>query len=131
MATMMLEEIECPFCKTNKKDWLLYNDNAFAIYDKYPVNKGHVLIIPRQHHANYFDVPNKEDLWSLVADTKKIIDAMYNPDGYNVGINIGDAAGQTVFHCHIHLIPRYAGDTEHDHRGGVRLAVPERGNYLA
>jgi diadenosine tetraphosphate (Ap4A) HIT family hydrolase len=129
-ATMMFEDITCPFCKIDKKDWVLYNEHAYAIYDKYPVNKGHTLIIPRLHDANYFNVTNKESLWQLVGETKKLVDALYNPDGYNIGINVGEPAGQTVFHCHIHLIPRYKGDTEHDHRGGVRLAVPERGHYL-
>jgi diadenosine tetraphosphate (Ap4A) HIT family hydrolase len=85
------------------------------------VNKGHVLIIPRRHVATYFDATPDETnaIASLLAEVKAQLDAAFAPDGYNIGVNVGAAAGQTIFHLHVHLIPRYVGDVP-DPRGGVR-----------
>jgi diadenosine tetraphosphate (Ap4A) HIT family hydrolase len=118
----------CVFCQIN--DIVLENELAIAFYDKYPVNKGHLLIIPKRHVEQYFDLTDQERsaIDQLLFEGKKIIDEQYQPDGYNIGINCGEAAGQTVFHVHVHLIPRFKGDME-DPRGGVRGVIPEKQIY--
>ena len=114
----------------DKSRIIMENELAYAIYDMFPVSNGHILIIPKQHFKDYFDIDNqaKNELWILVDKCKKIIEKKYNPDGYNIGINCGEAAGQTVMHLHIHLIPRYKGDTENP-RGGERGAIPGKRMY--
>jgi diadenosine tetraphosphate (Ap4A) HIT family hydrolase len=112
----------CVFCKClNENKLIAENDLAFAIYDNYPVNSGHVLVIPKRHFENFFDATPEETvaLTSLIHDAKKILDIEYKPSGYNIGINAGADAGQTIFHLHIHLIPRYKGDVENP-KGGIR-----------
>ena len=118
----------CIFCRIN--DTVLENDLALAFYDKYPVNRGHLLIIPKRHVEQYFDLTDQErmSIDQLLFEGKKIIDEQYQPDGYNIGINCGEAAGQTIFHVHIHLIPRFRGDMK-DPRGGVRGVIPEKRMY--
>ena len=114
--------MNCVFCEyIDKKKYILENSHAIAFYDKYPVNKGHVLIVPKRHYASYFDSTRDEiaAINDLIKETKKFIDKSLKPDGYNIGINIGEAAGQTIFHLHVHIIPRYTGDVENP-RGGVR-----------
>lgn len=114
--------MDCAFCDyVNKKNFLMENELAFAIYDNFPVNKGHTLIIPKRHYASYFDATPEEVLAfnDLILKVKKLLDSEYKPDAYNIGMNIGEAAGQTVFHLHIHVIPRYKGDVENP-RGGIR-----------
>ncbi len=123
----------CPFCQIRPERVLACNDQALAIRDRFPVNPGHSLIIPRRHIASWFEASAEERLAMLaLADQVKdeLDEADPRPDGYNMGFNLGEAAGQTVMHLHLHLIPRFAGDVE-DPRGGVRHVVPERGNYLA
>ncbi|MCF7885625.1 MAG: HIT family protein [Candidatus Marinimicrobia bacterium] len=112
--------MDCIFCKKSSEA-VVENEMAYAIFDEYPVNKGHMLIIPKRHFDNYFDATKKEYLaiQDLSHECKNIIDEKYSPDGYNIGVNIGYEAGQTIMHLHIHLIPRYKGDIE-DPRGGVR-----------
>lgn len=109
----------CVFC--NKKDYIIENEFSFAIYDHYPVNKGHVLIIPKRHYASYFDATTDEIIAfkDLIIKVKALLDDELKPDGYNIGINVGEAAGQTIFHLHIHIIPRFCGDVENP-RGGIR-----------
>ncbi|MEW6458657.1 MAG: HIT domain-containing protein [Bacillota bacterium] len=106
------------------------NDLAFAIYDRYPVSVGHMLIIPKRHLPSYFDITTEERLsiFALVDDCRLMLQAKFNPNGYNIGINDGEAAGQSVWHCHVHLIPRYFGDVDNP-RGGVRGAIPEKRIY--
>lgn len=118
----------CPFCAPI--EIILSNDLAFAIYDKSPVNEGHMLIIPRRHMEDFWASTSQERkaLNDLIGDCKKHLDKIFEPDGYNIGINCGAAAGQTVFHLHIHLIPRYIGDIENP-RGGVRGVIPARRVY--
>ncbi len=118
------------FTEIPESSWIMSNDNGFAIFDNYPVNKGHALIISKREVASWWDLASHEQssLLELVSSVKDKLDESLRPDGWNVGINIGSAAGQTVFHLHIHLIPRYRGDME-DPRGGVRHVIPERGNY--
>lgn len=119
----------CPFCNL-ERDIIIESELSFAIYDAFPVNDGHTLIITKRHTANYFDLTYEEqsDCFLLLNRVKEIIQVQYNPDGFNVGININESSGQTVPHVHIHLIPRYKGDVE-EPRGGVRGVVPERKNY--
>jgi diadenosine tetraphosphate (Ap4A) HIT family hydrolase len=118
----------CPFCLIEEK--VLENDLAFAIYDKYPVSNGHLLIIPKRYIANYFDLTSEERLAidELLHKGKDILDKEYRPDGFNIGINCGETAGQTIFHVHVHLIPRYKGDLENP-RGGVRGVIPDKRIY--
>lgn len=118
----------CPFCSPN--EIILSNDLAFAIYDRYPVNEGHMLIIPRRHVEDYWSSTSEERqaFDDLLEECKKHLDKTFAPDGYNIGINCGEAAGQTIFHLHIHLIPRYIGDIENP-RGGVRGVIPSRRIY--
>ena len=124
-------EKDCPFCLNNlTSEILLENNFSYAIYDKFPVSKGHILIIPKQHNSNYFDLSLEEQKECLILlnNAKKILDKEFKPDGYNIGININKDAGQTIWHAHIHLIPRYNGDVE-EPRGGVRGVIPSKRNY--
>ena len=122
--------MDCPFCAMDAQRVVDANDLAFVVRDGYPVNPGHTLVIPRRHVASWFDATDAERaaILALVDAAKATLDGDLHPDGYNVGINIGEAAGQTVMHLHVHLIPRFAGDVD-DPRGGVRYVIPERGNY--
>jgi diadenosine tetraphosphate (Ap4A) HIT family hydrolase len=109
---------------------VLANDHAVATYDGYPVTPGHSLIIPKRHIASFFEATREEQaaMFDLLAEMRQLLLKEHKPDGFNIGINDGQAAGQTVMHLHIHLIPRYAGDTE-DPRGGVRWIMPEKAPY--
>jgi diadenosine tetraphosphate (Ap4A) HIT family hydrolase len=103
---------------------------AAAIFDAYPLSPGHTLIIPKRHIASFFETSEAEraDLIRLLEQAKQHLAMSYKPDGFNIGINDGIAAGQTVMHLHIHLIPRYCGDVP-DPRGGVRWLLPEKAAY--
>ncbi len=118
----------CPFC--NIKDPVLGNELAFACFDKYPVNEGHLLALPRRHVASWFDTTREERaaLLALLDEGRQLLDARFKPDGYNIGINIGEAAGQTIMHLHVHLIPRFRGDCANP-RGGVRGVIPAKQSY--
>ncbi len=118
----------CPFCSFT--DAIMENSYALAIYDRYPVNKGHVLIISKRHISSYFEATaeEKQAIWELIDKSKCLLDKRFQPDGYNVGINIGKAAGQTVMHLHVHLIPRYKGDIDNP-TGGVRGVLPDKRMY--
>jgi diadenosine tetraphosphate (Ap4A) HIT family hydrolase len=107
------------------------NRLAFAIRDAFPVSPGHTLIVPRRLVATWFDasVDERAAIVELLDVVKQQLDAELHPDGYNVGFNAGEAAGQTVAHLHLHVIPRYRGDVE-DPRGGIRHVMPGKGNYL-
>ena len=120
------------FCNQELKDsYILENEYAFAIPDKFPVTKSHSLIIPKRHFVEYFDINDKE----LIAVNRliKILQKRFKKSdtsiqGFNIGINCGMVSGQTINHCHIHLIPRRKGDTE-DPKGGVRGVIPNKMNY--
>jgi len=118
----------CPFC--NNDEPVIKNDLAFARYDKYPVNEGHLLIISYRHVSDYFNLTIEErNAISLLVDEAKILlDKKHNPDGYNIGVNVGEAAGQTVWHVHVHVIPRYYKDIK-EPRGGIRRIFPNKANY--
>lgn len=118
----------CPFCSIDNP--VLSSELSFAIYDRFPVNPGHMLIIPRRHVADFFDLTPEEkiDISDMLNRGKILLDKEREPDGYNIGVNCGESAGQTIFHVHIHLIPRYKGDID-EPRGGVRGVIPERRIY--
>lgn len=120
----------CPFCNPDSTRIMLSNTYACAIYDGFPISPGHCLIIPKRHIASFFEATREEQvaLLDLLGEMQKILVREHNPDGFNIGINVGEAAGQTVMHLHIHLIPRYAGD-QPDPRGGVRWIFPEKADY--
>jgi diadenosine tetraphosphate (Ap4A) HIT family hydrolase len=122
----------CPFCALPPERIIDSNELALVIRDGFPVSKGHTLIIPKRHVSSWFDTSADERiaLFTLLDQAKLILDHEFKPDSFNIGINDGAAAGQTVPHLHIHLIPRYKGDQE-DPRGGVRWIIPRKAKYWA
>ncbi len=120
----------CIFCRPRPEEVILENCKAYAKYDKYPVSQGHLLIIPKRHFRSVIEATEEElsALWNLLTMARSYLDEKFTPDGYNIGINDGTAAGQTVMHLHIHLIPRYVGDIP-DPRGGVRGVIPDKQHY--
>ncbi len=120
----------CPFCDIKEEQIILKNNLCYAIYDKFPVNPGHILIIPFRHFSSFFDATKEEKIaiFDLLDYCKKLLDDKFKPDGYNIGVNVGHYAGQTIFHLHVHLIPRYKGDIDNP-RGGVRGVIPEKRMY--
>jgi diadenosine tetraphosphate (Ap4A) HIT family hydrolase len=120
----------CPFCSIPAERFVLESAYAIVIRDAFPVSPGHTLIIPKRHVASFFEVTEAEraDLVSLLVAARDDLEGELHPAGYNVGINDGAAAGQTVPHLHVHLIPRFAGDRE-DPRGGVRWVLPDKAAY--
>lgn len=123
--------MDCIFCQIiNSKDVIMENDLAVAFYDSFPVSDGHTLIIPKRHAETYFDLTNDEikAIFDLSNKVKELLDNKYHPDGYNVGFNVGVHAGQSVMHCHMHIIPRYKGDQENP-RGGIRKVVKNKTKY--
>jgi diadenosine tetraphosphate (Ap4A) HIT family hydrolase len=121
---------QCPFCNLDSSRIVVANANALTIYDGFPVSPGHTLIIPKRHVASFFELTREEQdaMLDLLAVMRQILLENRSPDGFNIGINDGAAAGQTVMHLHIHLIPRYAGD-QPDPRGGVRWIFPDKAAY--
>jgi diadenosine tetraphosphate (Ap4A) HIT family hydrolase len=120
----------CPFCNPRPERILIEGVEAIAIWDGYPLNPGHALIVPRRHVASWFEATAAErDEMLLLADAARLVVAeKHAPDAFNLGINDGAAAGQTIPHLHLHLIPRYTGDVA-DPRGGVRWIIPDRAAY--
>lgn len=120
----------CPFCALDERRIVSANEHALWIYDGFPVSPGHALIIPKRHVGSFFEIETDErlSLLELLDAAKEEITKIYKPDAFNIGINDGPAAGQTVPHLHIHLMPRYAGDRK-DPRGGVRWVIPEKADY--
>jgi len=123
--------VTSPFLERPRADWVASNSLAFAIRDAYPVSRGHTLVVPFRLIATWFDASKEEKaaIIELMDSVRAQLDAEFHPDGYNVGVNVGEAAGQTVMHLHVHVIPRYRGDVA-DPRGGVRHVIPGKGNYL-
>ena len=122
--------MNCVFCNLENLDIILKNNLCYAIFDNSPVNRGHILIIPYRHFSSFFEATDEEkhSLLELLEKAKNFLDLEFKPDGYNIGINVGEYAGQTIFHLHIHLIPRYKGDIDNP-RGGVRGVIPEKRIY--
>ncbi len=125
---MRNDAADCPFCR--QKDVLLGNEFAYVIADVHPVNPGHLLVIPSRHVADFFETTPEEKLalFTLLDEARRHLETKYSPDGYNMGVNVGEVAEQTAMHVHIHLIPRYRGDMPNP-RGGVRGVIPEKQAY--
>lgn len=123
---------DCPFCNVSTRDIIYQDQLVIALFDRYPVNEGHCLIIPKRHVSSWFEVTSEENtaIFEAIAACKGLLDKRFRPDGYNVGINIDSAGGQTVPHAHCHLIPRYAGDHANP-VGGVRAVIPGKADYIA
>ena len=122
----------CLFCNTSKKEFIFENDLAFVTFDSYPVSQFHSLIIPKRHIQNYFDLTNDELLacHGLLLKIKNTINSDDNTvGGFNIGVNSERIAGQSILHCHIHLIPRREGDVDNP-QGGVRSVIPSRQHYV-
>lgn len=119
----------CLFC-TDPRGVSLQRELAFSARDTYAASPGHTLIIPKRHVASFFELTPEEvaACMDLIREEKELIDEAFHPDGYNIGVNVGQAAGQSIFHVHIHLIPRYKGDVENP-QGGVRHVIPKKGHY--
>jgi diadenosine tetraphosphate (Ap4A) HIT family hydrolase len=122
--------LACPFCTLPPERILLTSAHGVIIRDGFPISLGHTLVIPQRHVDSFFNLTADErvDLLGLLDQAKAGIEKEFKPDTYNVGINDGPAAGQTVPHLHIHLIPRYTGDVS-DPRGGVRWIIPGKADY--
>jgi diadenosine tetraphosphate (Ap4A) HIT family hydrolase len=119
----------CLFCK-DPRGVSIQHELAYSARDSYPASPGHTVVIPRRHVSSFFDLTPEEvaACMGLIKEEKKIIDEEFNPDGYNIGVNVGPAAGQSIFHVHIHIIPRYKGDVENP-QGGVRHVIPKKAYY--
>ena len=126
----MITQTNCPFCALSASRIIECNSVGVVIRDAHPISHGHTLVIPVRHVASFFDITEaeREGLMSLLFNAKRRIDAESSPKGYNIGVNDGAAAGQTVPHLHLHLIPRYDGDLQ-DPRGGVRWVLPKKAKY--
>lgn len=120
----------CPFCQLRDDQCVVVTPHIRAFRDQFPVSKGHTLIIPQRHVASIFDLHDDElqSIWSAVAQVRQQLQQEFKPDAFNIGVNDGAAAGQTVLHAHVHVIPRYAGDVP-DPRGGVRWIIPSKADY--
>ena len=125
------KSVDCPFCSLEEDRILRSDDLTITLRDGFPVNPGHTLIVPRRHVASFFQILPDEQLAMLnaLSIARESLQEELSPDGFNVGINDGTAAGQTVMHLHIHLIPRFDGDME-DPRGGVRGVIPHKQKYI-
>ncbi len=119
----------CLFCK-DPRGVSIQHELAYSARDSYPASPGHTVVIPRRHVSSFFDLTPEEvaACMGLIKEEKIRIDEEFNPDGYNVGVNVGPAAGQSIFHVHIHIIPRYKGDVENP-QGGVRHVIPKKAYY--
>ncbi|GLT24258.1 HIT family protein [Zoogloea oryzae] len=127
-----MNDASCPFCHLPSGRIVLSGAEAFVVRDGYPVSAGHSLVIPRRHIGSFFDLTaaERDCMFELLAQAKAELYETCRPDGFNIGINDGAVAGQTVPHLHLHLIPRYAGDAD-DPRGGVRWVLPAKAKYWA
>lgn len=128
---MQSQPFTCPFCQISHSRVVFSNSLVAALWDGYPVSPGHLLIVPKRHVATWFEASPEEQqaVWQAIEEGKQAICQRHQPDGFNIGINVGEAAGQTVPHLHLHIIPRYQGDVP-DPRGGVRYVIPQKANYL-
>jgi diadenosine tetraphosphate (Ap4A) HIT family hydrolase len=128
---MEQKQSDCLFCNISRDRIIAQNDHAYAIRDGFPVTEFHTLVIPKKHVDEYFGLTNEQLLscHELLHSMKsEIRESDEKVEGFNIGMNSGVAAGQTVFHCHIHLIPRRKGDVSNP-RGGVRHVIPDKANY--
>jgi diadenosine tetraphosphate (Ap4A) HIT family hydrolase len=125
-----MDRHDCPFCRLEKTRIRVESEFAVAVLDAFPLTEGHTLVVPKRHVANLFDLTEEEHaaVWSLVAQVRAKLMAELKPDGFNIGLNDGEAAGQTVKHAHVHVIPRRKEDVA-DPRGGVRWIMPNKAQY--
>jgi ATP adenylyltransferase len=126
-----MSHVTCPFCSLDDSNRVFHRDELVVVlWDGFPVSPGHALVVPRRHIAGWFEATADEHaaLVRGIDAARAAILERHAPDGFNIGVNVGDAAGQTVFHLHVHLIPRYTGDVA-DPRGGVRCLIPEKARY--
>ncbi len=123
-----MDSLACPFC--DSENAVIADALAYARYDKFPVTRGHLLIITRRHVPDWFETTPQERqaIFALADQARTLLLAKFAPEGFNLGINVGRLAGQTIDHVHLHLIPRYAGDVA-DPRGGVRGVIPVKQSY--
>ena len=122
----------CLFCNTINKEYIFENNLAYSTFDSYPVSEFHLLIVPKRHIKNYFELTNDEIIAcnKIILLSKNKIEKMDKTiKGFNIGINCGKVAGQSIMHCHIHLIPRREGDAENP-QGGVRGVIPSKQHYI-
>lgn len=126
-----METAACPFCRISADERFYDGPLVFGIWDSHPVSPGHALLIPKRHVASLFDASPEEkaELLAALDAARAEIERTHAPDGYNIGVNVGAAAGQTVFHLHVHVIPRYTGDAANP-RGGVRHVLSGRGRDI-
>jgi diadenosine tetraphosphate (Ap4A) HIT family hydrolase len=120
----------CDFTNPEQNTVIAETELAYARWDNFPVSKGHAEVVPKRHVESYFDLSDHEVLamYGLVKQIKEIIDGLHRPDAFNIGVNDGKASGQSIHHCHIHLIPRYIGDVKNP-RGGIRNILPRKEDY--
>ncbi len=121
---------QCCFCDIDSENLWLETESGRAVWDGFPISKGHTLIVPKFHIPSFHDLDSETQaaLWELVGEVRNRLKEMYQPDAFNIGLNDGEVAGQTVMHAHIHVIPRWKGDVA-DPRGGVRWIIPEKARY--
>jgi ATP adenylyltransferase len=121
--------MHCVFCQRDRPE-LARSELSSSFLDSFPVSEGHALVIPNRHVASIWEMTDAEytDAFNLVRRVKHLLQELFDPQGFNIGVNCGEAAGQTVFHAHIHIIPRYAEDVPNP-RGGVRNIIPGKGSY--
>src|SRR5262245_61572840 len=131
-GTILLSSAACPFCSPESKRVFFRGSCVYGLWDGFPVSPGHALLIPFRHIATWFDATDVEraELLTALEEARGVIERAHRPDGYNIGINIGEAAGQTISHLHVHVIPRYQGDVD-EPRGGVRGVIPGKAMYPA
>ncbi len=125
-----MDKTDCPFCQLKPRRIMLENDFAAAFPDGFPIAEGHTLVVPKRHVASLFELSEEEQsaVWKLVAQVRDKLMTEQKPDGFNIGLNDGTAAGQTVMHAHVHVIPRRLGDAD-DPRGGIRWILPKKAQY--
>jgi diadenosine tetraphosphate (Ap4A) HIT family hydrolase len=127
---MKAAPVTCPFCSPPPGAVFHESPSVACLWDGFPVSAGHALIVPRRHVARWSEATpdERQELTSAIGEVQRIIGELHHPAGFNVGFNDGPAAGQTVGHLHIHVIPRYEGDVS-DPRGGIRLVIPDKARY--
>ena len=127
----MTGQPDCPFCHLEEDCVLFRSETVVALWDRFPVSQGHVLVIPHRHVTSWLETTPEEhaELLHMVGVVREAIESQHHPAGFNIGINVGQAAGQTVSHLHVHVIPRYEGDVANP-QGGIRNVVPDRSGYL-
>ncbi len=130
MIQLHCNHIKCPFSLIKKSRLVFATKDVIVVTDQFPVSKGHMLVIPRKHVVSIYELSSRHQaaLWMAVMRARSIAIKKYTPAGFNIGFNDGKAAGQTVGHAHIHVIPRYAGDRP-DPRGGIRWVLPVKAKY--